>query len=188
MTQYVAYANLLLLVVNLSALSTIVVKGQFGSSEPEETKPSIDQTLALSPQQIQRIQAERQAFHDNWGRIDSDLIPEVLNRADVLLVTYDSDQWLEEVSNPHKFMQYLGCGKVIVATRTTEYDDKHHLLEMVDHPSDYISRLEQVLADLPQYNHPRKIAERKSHAQDHSYDRQLERISKALAEAGLSLE
>lgn len=73
MTQYVAFANLLLLVVNLSALSTIVVKGQFGSSEPEETTSSMGQSLALSPQQIQRIQAERQAFHDNWGRIDGEI-------------------------------------------------------------------------------------------------------------------
>jgi Spy/CpxP family protein refolding chaperone len=73
MTRYIAYANLLLLVINLSALGTIVVKGQIGSSEPEETTSSMDQTLALSPQQIQRIQAERQAFHDNWGRIDGEI-------------------------------------------------------------------------------------------------------------------
>ena len=73
MTRLVAHANLLLLVVNLSALGTILVKGQFGPGEPEESTSSIDQTLALSPQQVERIQEERQAFHDNWGRIDGEI-------------------------------------------------------------------------------------------------------------------
>lgn len=70
MTRFVAYANLLFLVVNLSALGTIIYKGQLWVRESEEPTSSIEETLALSPQQAQRIQMGRESFDSDWGRLD----------------------------------------------------------------------------------------------------------------------
>lgn len=73
MKNIVTYVNLLLLVLNLSALGTIIYKGHFGSGGYEETTSPIEEALALSPQQIHTIQAKRQTFNNDWGRIDGEI-------------------------------------------------------------------------------------------------------------------
>ncbi len=122
-----------------------------------------------------------------WGAIDSSLIPEVLTHADVLLLAYDSENWPDQLSNPHKLMQYLGSGKVTVATWTQEYADKRHLLEMVTQSTDFVTHLGSTLANLAQLNSPKKVAERIAFARGHSYSRQLVQIEAALAQIDRSL-
>ena len=120
-----------------------------------------------------------------WGKLDSCLIPSVLERADVLLVTYQADRWRDQ-SSPHKFMEYLASGKTIVATYTDEYKDKRHLLEMVDESRNFVPALERVLAHLDQYNSPQRQAERRAFAAENSYARQYEKIFLLLTAHGLS--
>lgn len=120
-----------------------------------------------------------------WGKVSSNLIPTILERADVLLVTYQEKHWQDQ-SSPHKFMEYLASGKIIVATYTDEYKDKRHLLEMVDKSSDYPDALARVLGNLIFYNSPELQAQRKEFAMAHTYPRQLEAIFSILQQHGLS--
>jgi glycosyltransferase involved in cell wall biosynthesis len=121
-----------------------------------------------------------------WGKLDSALIPSILDRVDVLLVTYQAARFREQLSSPHKFMEYLASGKTVIATYTDEYKDKRHLLEMVDDTDNYLSTLQRVLTNLSDYNCPQRQAERRVFAAEHSYSRQYDKMLALLAAHGLS--
>ncbi len=121
-----------------------------------------------------------------WGHVPSHTLPAILERADILLVTYQERHWRDQAS-PHKFMEYLGSGKIIVATYTHQYLSDRHLLAMADLGGDYLSLLREVKSNLKMWNSPERQRERKAFALDHTYERQLERIEKHLASIGCSL-
>jgi len=120
-----------------------------------------------------------------WGKVDSSLILSLLEMADLLLVTYKAEHWRDQAS-PHKFMEYLASGKVIVSTYTDEYRDKRHLLEMVDKSVDFLGAVEIVINSLDLCNDVEKIAARQQFAMDHTYERQLSKIDDHLRANGLS--
>ncbi|MBL4775966.1 MAG: glycosyltransferase [Mariprofundus sp.] len=111
-----------------------------------------------------------------WGRVESALIPAILEKCDILLVTYLAEEFKEQLASPHKMMEYLASGNVVVATYTDEYKDKRHLLEMVDGSRDYTNVFARVVENLDEYNSSEKQASRIEYAQQHSYDRQLDKI------------
>ena len=115
-----------------------------------------------------------------WGQVASQMIPAILECADVVLITYSiGDDWEKaQMASPHKVMEYLASGKVTVATYTDEYKDKRHLLEMVDDSKEYLKKFEEVVDNLNFYNSSEKQQERIDFAQEHSYEKQLEKISK----------
>lgn len=120
-----------------------------------------------------------------WGKLESGLIPPVLARVDVLLVAYQAARWREQLSNPHKFMEYLASGKTIVATYTHEYKDKRHLLEMVDDSRDFVGLLGKILQDLENYNSPVRTAVRREFAANNSYAQKLLEINQYLVRNSL---
>lgn len=111
-----------------------------------------------------------------WGKVSSDLIPAILDSADVMVVTYKARQYMAQLASPHKFMEYLASGKVIASTYTDEYKDKRHLLEMIDVSGDYLAMFGRVVKNLAEYNSPGRQNERVAFALDHSYVKQLHRI------------
>jgi len=121
-----------------------------------------------------------------WGRVDSALIPKILDYADILLVLYKADHYKDQAS-PHKFMEYLASGKVIVATYTEEYIDKRHLLEMVVNSKEFSERFGKVINNLSFYNSEEKQRERISFANDNTYSKQLYRVISHLQQHGLLL-
>lgn len=121
-----------------------------------------------------------------WGKVASQLIPSILAQADVVLCAYKAEQYGDQLASPHKFMEYLASGKCIVATYTDEYKDKRHLLEMVDHASDYPAALSRVLSDLAYYNSQERQAQRVAFAMSHTYPRQLDAIFSILQQHGLA--
>jgi len=116
-----------------------------------------------------------------WGKVDSSLIPAILLAADILLVTYKAERWRGQLASPHKFLEYLGSGKTIVATYTDEYKDKRHLLKMVDSRADYIGAFREVAGNLNEYNSPERMERRISFAMDNTYGKQVQRINDCLA-------
>ena len=110
-----------------------------------------------------------------WNKVPSSLIPAILERADLLLVTYQAARWRDQAS-PHKFMEYFASGKTVVSTYTDEYKDKRHLIEMADQVTDYLPTLDRVLSNLAHYNSAARMAERKSFAEAHTYKKQISRI------------
>lgn len=114
------------------------------------------------------------------GKVDSSIIPNLLEKADVLLLCYQSENFRKQLASPHKMLEYLGSGKVIVSTYTEEYKDKRHLIEMVDHNSEFSSRLRQVLDNLDSFNNDEKRLARKDFAQSNSYSSQIAKIEKII--------
>jgi hypothetical protein len=119
-----------------------------------------------------------------WGKVDYHFIPNMLEKFDVLLVVYKEKHYKDQ-ANPHKIMEYLLSGKVIVATYTDEYKDKRHLLEMVDNSSDYINVFERVVNNLSEYNSEERQFERNLFAESNTYDKQIDKIFSLLRKHNL---
>ena len=122
-----------------------------------------------------------------WGKVESHLIPSILSQCDVQLLLYKADNQLEkeQLASPHKMMEYLASGKTIVSTYTDEYKDKRHLLEMVDDSNNYMQKFTDVVKNLDFYNSKDRQKERISFAEEHSYEKQLEKIKALLAQNNL---
>ena len=112
-----------------------------------------------------------------WGKVDSTLIPAILERSDVLLVTYKAALYREQLASPHKFMEYLASGKTVIATYTDEYKDHRDLVEMVDDNADYLAAFSRVINRLDDYNNPHRQKKRKVFAMANTYIKQFDRIS-----------
>lgn len=112
-----------------------------------------------------------------WGKVSSSLIPSILERADVLLLIY-SQVFREQVSNPHKLMEYMASGRTVVATYTAEYEAHQHLLAMSEAGCNagYAELFTSVVTNLNAWNTPERIYARRFFAADHTYPRQLMRI------------
>ncbi|WP_345987993.1 glycosyltransferase [Sulfurimonas sp. HSL1-2] len=113
-----------------------------------------------------------------WGAVKSEMIPSILLYCDIQLLTYkvESDWEKEQMASPHKLMEYLSSGKVVVATYTDEYKDKPGLLEMVDRPGKYIEKFYDVVSNIDDYNSNTKQTVRRAFAQENTYPKQLDRI------------
>ena len=113
-----------------------------------------------------------------WGRVESNFIPEVLLKSDVLLLIYKASNEFErmQLASPHKVMEYLASGKTIVATYTAEYKNKPGLLEMANGDDEFINTFDKVINNLQIYNSEEKQKMRKSFAMDNTYEKQLSRI------------
>lgn len=123
-----------------------------------------------------------------WGQVGSAAIPDILKHMDILLLCY-SQSFREQVSNPHKLMEYLASGRAVVATYTEEYKQHSELLEMSSPGNNacFPELFATILGQLTVYNSPEKMAKRRAFAEDHTYPRQLKRIQALLLRHGFSL-
>jgi hypothetical protein len=111
-----------------------------------------------------------------WGRVESKLIPTILENVDMTLLVYRVEEYPEQLANSHKILEYFYSGKVTVATYTDEYKDKRELLEMVDNSDDYIQKFKEVVDNLAFYNSKEKQQKRVDFAKENSYEKHLEKI------------
>ncbi len=110
------------------------------------------------------------------GSKPAEKIPAYLREMDILLLTYQADRYRDQLANPHKMMEYLASGKVVVASWTDEYKDKKHLLEMVESNDQLPEKFREVISNLEYYNNPEKQAERKAYALENTYEKKIRRI------------
>jgi Spy/CpxP family protein refolding chaperone len=75
MKTIMGLGNTLLLALNLSTLGTLAYKGRIWEPKPEEalSSGSIEETLELTPSQVQAIEVERESFVNEWERIEEEL-------------------------------------------------------------------------------------------------------------------
>lgn len=122
-----------------------------------------------------------------WGAQPAERLPELLACADILLVAYYADGHLQQLANPHKIMEYLAAGCVVLATRTLEYEEHTGLVEIADGRASYRERFRSLVADIDIWNQPALVRRRQAYANDHTYARQVDRIAHALGERGTLL-
>ena len=95
---------------------------------------------------------------------------------DANIITYTADQNQKQLSNPHKIMEYLGSGKVIISTYTSEFKDKNEMIKMSAINSDYLELFNHVINNLQEYNSLENRNKRIKYAHSHLYERQLDKI------------
>jgi len=116
------------------------------------------------------------------GRIPSAQIVTFYAQMDILILCYRSAEYPDQLTNSHKMMEYLGSGKMIVATFTAEYKEleDRNLLLMSNGNAQFPDKFRQALQGLEFWNDPEKQQLRKEWALENTYDKQLDRIERIL--------
>src|SRR5690606_34337343 len=116
------------------------------------------------------------------GALPADRLHAFYHMMDVLLLCYLADDYPDQLANSHKMMEYLGSGKVIVATATREYAElaSRRLLVMSSNNWEFSDKFSRVLQDLETWNALDLQELRRQWAFDNSYDRQLDRIEEII--------
>lgn len=114
------------------------------------------------------------------GVVQSNEIPDMINHMDAFLMAYEGDSFKTELSNPHKLIEYLSTGKVVVCHNIDEYQDKKELIAMVSENSELPEKFNEVINDLERYNHIDLVNKRKAWAAENSYKNQLAKIEELI--------
>jgi hypothetical protein len=114
------------------------------------------------------------------GKVASDLIPGYLESADILLICYQEQYHDDQASNPHKLMEYLGSGRVVVATFTKEFQLHRDIMVMANQNSELPVLFKEVINDLGSYNLRELSDKRIAVAKENTYDKQIDRIEKII--------
>lgn len=99
-----------------------------------------------------------------------------LQEMDILLLTYKAGEYLKQLANPHKMMEYLGSGKIVVSTYTDEYKNDHEIIEMTKDNSEFSGLFNNVVENLDAFNSEQNQQQRKNFAERHSYLNQINKI------------
>lgn len=115
------------------------------------------------------------------GRIDAARLQAYYAQADILLIAY-KEEYHKDQANPHKMMEYLGAGKMIVSTYSHEYAGiARDLFYMPRRNKDFAGRFQQSLDELDYWNSAEKQALRRSFAMENTYEMQIRRIEDLIA-------
>lgn len=112
-----------------------------------------------------------------------ELIPEV-RAADILFFGFRSATLAKERANPHKVLEYLSTGNVIVGSYTMEYADRPRLLSMAEKGASLLDTFNDTIARYHELNSPEARAYRIAFAQRHTLDHLLGRIQDLIEEHG----
>jgi glycosyltransferase involved in cell wall biosynthesis len=116
------------------------------------------------------------------GRLKSEELIRYQVSADVLLVAYQEAYHSNQAANPHKMMEYLGSGKMIVATHTSEFEQfaNEGVFLMSNKNFDYPALFNKANTKLKHWNNRELSERRKDIALDNTYEKQIERIESIL--------
>lgn len=123
-------------------------------------------------------------------KVASEFIYSYLLSADILMIAYQEKHHADQ-ANPHKMMEYLASGKMVIATNTQEYEAiaNEKLILMSKQNSTYSKLFKSAINDLEYWNSIEKQKARKAFALENTYDKQIDRIEaiiKSLNEAPVS--
>ncbi len=112
------------------------------------------------------------------GVLKADELASYYSLADILLIIYKADEYKDQLSNPHKMMEYLASGKMIVATYTDKFKKlvEEDLFLMSNKNEYFISLFNEAVNNLSYWNSEGKQKLRKLFALENTYDKQIDRI------------
>jgi glycosyltransferase involved in cell wall biosynthesis len=121
--------------------------------------------------------------HENvslLGELNSDKLFNHLFAADILLCAYDHDRYPERIVNSHKILEYLMTGNTIVSTLLPAYPDD--LVHQCTNAEEFLHCFSEVLQSLESENSANLQSERREFAKKFTYENQLIRIEKIMAD------
>ena len=120
------------------------------------------------------------------GQLSPQDLPNYYKKADVLLVCYRSNEYLEQLANPHKMMEYLGSGKMILATWTEEYSRlcERGLILMCKSNDEYLKNFCKIIKSVEYWNATGLKQRRIEIAKENTYQKQIDKIQETLKKYG----
>ena len=110
------------------------------------------------------------------GPKPSNQLPKYMSEFDIFLICYDSDKYTDELANPHKIMEFLSMGKIIVSHYIDEYNDKSDLFLMAKNKFELPKLFSQAVNKMDYFNSDRMINKRIKYAKNYSYVKLLNEI------------
>lgn len=114
------------------------------------------------------------------GEISSNKLIAYLKCFDMLLLIYKDSGHSKQLANPHKVLEYLASGRVILSSFMEEYSRMEGLIEMVKKNTEFQKRFEEILTNLEYYNSKNLNNKRVNFALDNTYGRKINEISRLL--------
>ena len=111
------------------------------------------------------------------GAKDKDELVPMVRQADILLFCFMTDKHMLERANPHKVLEYLSTGNVIVGTWTMEYAEHQQLLLMAPDPATFPDRFQEAVDRFAELNTVGKRTERIAFASERTVDDLITRIA-----------
>ena len=99
-----------------------------------------------------------------------------LSQMDILLICYLPDS----ITNPHKTLEYLSTGKVLVSNYMEDYEPVKHLLEMSEDNNNLSECMSKVARNLQKFNNRDLMDMRISFAKSRSYKNRIVEIENIL--------
>ncbi|MEG3639639.1 glycosyltransferase [Magnetococcus sp. PR-3] len=114
------------------------------------------------------------------GMVDKSQLAQAIQKMDCFVLSYNNDPLKFDRDNPHKVLEYLSTGKVVVSNHMAEYADKRSLLCMTEPGQDdqLPALFRQVIQNLAQHNHPAICRARMHYAQKNSYEHHLQQVTR----------
>jgi glycosyltransferase involved in cell wall biosynthesis len=103
-------------------------------------------------------------------------LPSYLALFDLFIMCYKGDEYKAELANPHKILEYLSTGKVVVSHYIDEFKDKEDLIRMANRNEEIYQLFNETIDHLSLFNSDDLAYKRKEYAQGNSYQKQLEKI------------
>jgi len=114
------------------------------------------------------------------GPVENLELPWLLQHFDAFLICYQGDRYKAEMANPHKVLEYLSTGKVIISHYIDEYKNQRALFEMVDDNAELVNKFSEVIENLDHYNQEKLVNARKNYAIENTYASHVLRIENIL--------
>ncbi|WP_421875623.1 hypothetical protein [Marinoscillum sp.] len=113
------------------------------------------------------------------GVLDQVNLQQFYKEMDVLIICYDSNQYKDQLANPHKMMEYLGSGKPIVSSFSETYAENLDI-QMSSSKEEWLPLLKSTIENLDHWNSKKLQRRRQKVALDNTYPTQIQRIEKLI--------
>ncbi len=138
--------------------------------------PNVDFIFAGKMAKENHLFQKENVFYQ--GLLSSGQLADFYQKSDILLLCYKADEFHEQLANPHKMMEYLASGKMVVATKTEGYRQlaEDGVIAMSDENHGFLRLFQEVLDNLDHWNSQWLKERRIAFAKENTYDKQIDRI------------
>ncbi|MEM6523793.1 MAG: hypothetical protein AAF693_08380 [Bacteroidota bacterium] len=117
------------------------------------------------------------------GLLPSEQLTYFYEQMDILVICYKYEEYPDQLANPHKMMEYLASGKMIVATWTEEYADlnEQEMIKMVKTNDQFKKTFKEVVSNIDFWNSKELLEKRRMIARLNTYEQQIQRVEDAIS-------
>ena len=99
-----------------------------------------------------------------------------MSKMDCNLIVYNTKKYYAQIGNPHKVLELLAAGKVIISTPIHHYINTHNLLIFCEDKISFDLKIKEVFSKINHYNTSSSIKNRKEYAFNSSYKKIIQNI------------